>query len=184
MLVPLVFAATLVAAESRCNTIVSTQLQDQVRGFDSHPPADADLATRMSALQDIIDQANQEQDILAHVCPAADFTPLLAELLDLQAWTYVQQADAIHREFAANCPGSSDAVSAGFLAAAWSRAERATPGTATPSPLTSKVVAMIQKRAAPMKLDLPAAAGATDYWVKTVQDQGRAAAAACPTPQA
>lgn len=184
MLVPVIFAATLVAAESRCNNIVATQLQDQVRGFDAHPAADADLATRMSALQDVLDQANAEQDILSHVCPAADLPPLASELLAVEGWTYSLQADAIHREFDSSCAGSADAVSAGFLAAGWSRVERATPSEATPAPLTSRVVAMIQKRAAAIKLDLPPSTTATDFWVKTVQDQGRAAAAACPTPPA
>src|SRR5208283_3449586 len=103
MLVPVIFAATLVAAESRCNNIVATQLQDQIRGFDSHPPAEADLATRMSTLQDVLDQANQEQDILSHVCPAADLPPLASELLAVEGWTYALQADTIHREFESSC---------------------------------------------------------------------------------
>lgn len=178
------FAATLVAAESRCNNIVATQLQDQVRGFDGHRAADADLATRLSALQDVITQASAEQDILSHVCPAADLPPLASELLAVQGWAYLLQAGVVHREFESSCSGSADAVSAGFLAAAWLRVERSIPEGATAPPLSSRVAAMIQKQASAVALTLPAASETSDYWVKTVQDQGRTAAAACPTPPA
>jgi len=182
MLVPFVFAATLVAAESRCNNIVATQLQDQARAFDARPPADADLATRLSALQDVINGASREQDILSHVCPSGDLPPLASELLATQGWSYAQQADIVHREFDASCSGSSNAVSAGFLAAGWLRVQRATPKGTPPAPLTARVATMIQKRAAAIELTLPAAADTSDFWVKSVQDQGRSAAQACPTP--
>jgi hypothetical protein len=184
MFVPLVFAATLVAAESRCNGLVAAQLQDQVRAFDTHRPAEADLDTRMSALQDVLDQSSREQDILAHTCPAGDLVPIASQLLAVQGWTYSLQADIVHQEFASSCATSADAVTAGFVAAGWLRAARSTPTGGTANPLSTRVDMMLQKQAGGLKMTLPAAADTSDYWVKTVQDLGRSAAAACPTPQA
>jgi len=185
MLIPLVFAATLVASESRCNDVVASQLQDQVRGFDAHRPADADLATRLGALQDVVDRSNEEHDVLAHVCPAGDLPPLASELQAVQGWAYAQQADIVHREFASSCPGSADAVAAGFLAEGWRRIAKASaPESGKPDSLAAKVAQTIQAQAIGLKLTLPAVPETSDYWVKGVQDQGRAAAASCPTPPA
>jgi hypothetical protein len=184
MFAHVIFAAALVAAESRCNGLVAAQLQDQVRAFDTHRPAEADLDTRMGALQEVLDQASQEQDILAHTCPAGDLTPIAEQLLAVEGWTYSLQSDIVHQEFAASCATSADAVTAGFVAAGWLRVARSTPQGATPNALSTRVAAMLQKQANELKLTLPAGSQTSDFWVKGVQDQGRAAAAACPTPPA
>lgn len=166
----------------RCNNVIATQLGDQLRGFEKHPAKAEDLDARFAALKDILSQADIEQGVLTSVCPASDLVPIVSQLEATRGWAIVQESDIARSEYAQDCPAQGKPVTSGFLAEAWLHAVRATPEGAKPEKLTTDVQSMIQTRAATVDLKLPAPADTSNYWMNGIQDQGRTAAKACPSP--
>jgi hypothetical protein len=186
MPIPLFLSAALVASVSRCNNDVATQLEDQLRAYDGkHVSAPADLDQRIGDLAGIVQQAGAESDIVTNVCPnAADLARVETDLNADVAWALAQLAGVNYQKMLPQCPDGADPIAAGFLAAGWRRLVLATPPPdQKPSAYVVKLTALYREQAAALKLDLPATSDASDYWVKTIQNQGNAAAQACPTPK-
>src|SRR5579863_1240813 len=116
MSLPIVFAAVFVAAISRCNDDVATQLEDRTRAYSTSAPAADGYDQRVGDLAEIIQSADAELDIVSHVCPNEnDLAPIGRHLAGVEAWALLQQADATRARLQPTCPAGAPTIAAGFL---------------------------------------------------------------------
>jgi hypothetical protein len=175
--------ARAAAAPARCNPIITNQLQAREQGYQAHPSSAKDFDTRFADLQQLIVDANTEQEILTAVCASnvAQLTPMTVQLGITRALTRVVEADMAPQRFG-NCAGEKSIV-AGFLADGWLQLANTVPKDSPVPPAVAKVAPEFQTRAAENDLTLPAFADTTSYWVKSIQDKGKQAVTACAAQQ-
>lgn len=170
---------TMVSAQSRCNDLNATQLQDRLRADERAVPAPDQRDARFADLQSIAKSASDEELILQSVCSESDLIPLSSTLLALQAWSLALQSDLAFVEYGEQCPAAKNAVTGGFVAAAWLDLADGRRSNPHPPGLLATVEAKVRTRAAAVGLTLPAVADTSNYWMTRVQEAGRDAAKAC-----
>src|SRR5215469_5966377 len=178
----MLFAAALAAALSggpsvvalaRCNNLNATHLEDQVRGYEKHPPtAAADRDARFVDLEGVISSADNESIILQGICSPNDFAPIAAQLDAVQAWALVQESDLSRQKNASECPAAEVPIARGYIANAWVLLSRADLDATGRYPSGQNVLPKVQTRAAALNLTLPARIDATNYWMTTVREAG------------
>jgi hypothetical protein len=95
-------SAPIAASNPRCNHDQAGILERQVRDYDRRAPADTlnDLTQRDADLNDLMQQAQIERDILHEICSSAELEPIYDQLAGVIAWAYALQADAAVKRFA------------------------------------------------------------------------------------
>ncbi len=185
----MLFAAVLAAALSggpsvvalaRCNNLNATHLEDQVRGYEKHPPAPADVDARFADLQAVNSSADNESIILKGVCSEADFVPISAQLAAVKAWSDVLEADLSRQKNATACPAAEIPVARAYVANGWFLVARADLDATGKFPALQNVLPKVQARAAALNLTLPGRDDTTQYWLGTIQDAATTAAKGCP----
>ena len=180
-----VVSAHAVAAASRCNSRTISDYQNQIRGYDAHPPRDnpGALNARLGDIADILEALNEEHGVLDNICPSDDDkAPLFAELNATVAWALALQSD-IAAKLNASCPPAAKSLPAAMLAQAWlAIAATVNDNNGTVAKALLEVIPKVQTRAAAVGLTLPAYADTSAYWRDQVADQARQAVAICPTP--
>jgi hypothetical protein len=170
-----------VTSPERCNAIVATQLGDQVRGFDKHPPAPDALDERFAQLQRVLSGVGQEEGILESTCSSDSAGAVVdAQLQAVAAWALALESDIVRQKFAKSCPAAETPVAAGFVAAGWRELAKGAPDQGTVPPSIGEVEPKVQSRAAAVGLTLPSLADASNYWASQVQAKGKEAVVACP----
>ncbi len=170
----------------RCNGVVATRVEDDVRGYEGHPakavPEEWDA--RMGKFHDLLATMSVEEDVLKAVCPADDFVPIKSQMDATRAWVFALESDIARAEYVKDCPAQELPVASGFVAQAWPDLVTATPeGMTTPTKLVTELTPKIKSRAVAVSLTLPVPADTSNYWMTQVQAAGRTAAQACPTPK-
>ena len=185
MLFAAVFAAALsggpsVVALARCNNLNATHLEDQVRGYEKHPPSAAEFDTRFADLQAVISSADDESIILKGVCGENDFVPLVAHLDAVEAWALTLESDMSRQKNAKDCPAAEIPVARSYVANAWLLLARADLDATGKFPSVQNVLPKVQTRATALTLTLPGRSDTTQYWLNTIRDSATEAARGCP----
>lgn len=182
---------SVAAGNPRCNHDEAGILEQQIRGYDRKPPAptiDA-LTQRVADLNELLQQAQIERDILHEICSSEERVPIYDQLAGVMAWAYALQADIESKRFTLlKCDATAKQAPQALIASAWAALattfsnvaeEGATPGPApTPAPLVAEVMPKIRSRAAAVGLALPPPRAATAYWRDTILSK----VAPCPPP--
>jgi hypothetical protein len=176
-------SARAAVAPARCNGDVTDQLQGRLQQLQAHPPDANGYDTRFAALQALMRDANQEQEILNAVCGSStqQFKEHKVALGAIRARARMLQAAMTPLRFG-TCTGLKD-IAAGFLADAWYELAEVVPKNgATPPPIAA-LIPSLQAKATADGLTLPALADATSYWVTTVESKGKQAVIDCAAAQ-
>jgi hypothetical protein len=169
----------------RCNNVVATRLEDEVRGYERHTAKAEPNAwdERMAKFHDVMANMGLEEDVLKSVCPEPDFSPIKSQMDATRAWVFALESDIARAEYVRDCPAQELPVAAGFVAQAWLALVTATPEGTAATKLVIELTPKIKARAVAVSLTLPIPANTSNYWMTQVQATGRTAAQACPTPK-
>ena len=180
-LCPLVGSADSGHESPRCYARVASELEDRVRAYESHAPAESELDARFLQLHDAIADEMQEDTVLSAACAKdEDLSPLRADLRASEARAYLMQSQITLQKLTKTCPEAANAGAAGLLAAAWRQLALSVPEGVPPPKTVVEASQAVAAFAAVIKLPLPSVTDATNYWMTQTQAAGRDAMAACP----
>ncbi|MBV8283234.1 MAG: hypothetical protein JO175_01230 [Candidatus Eremiobacteraeota bacterium] len=173
-------------AVNRCNAQMIGTLEDQIRGYDAHPPrGDAgDLQKRFNDINEILAALGQERNIVDSVCSGdAAKAPLFAQLGTVAAWGLALESDIALR-LDQPCTPAAKAIGQALIAQAWLDLANVVNASApaTPAPDVASMAPRVQTRAAGLSFTLPAYADTSAYWRDQIAAQAKAAVQACATP--
>ena len=171
-----------VAAASRCNSRTISDYQNQIRGYDAHPPRDnpGALNARLGDIAHILEALNEEHGVLDNICPSDDDkAPLFAELNATVAWALALQSD-IAAKLNPSCPLPPSCSPRPCSHRPGWRPPTVNDNNGTVAKALLEMIPKVQTRAAAVGLTLPAYADTSAYWRDQVADQARQAVAICP----